>query len=233
MKPSSSVDMELSALRGLCEGILADGRVSDEETHTFHLWVKRAAAAHPVWPLTDILTRLQRIFADGVCDEEERAELKAVMESLCGRGAERTAGAAAQGLPLDDPAPPVIFAGKEFVVTGEFAYGKRGRILEAIADRGGLPRDAAPRLSTDYLVIGAMASDQWKHSSYGRKIQAAMDLNSKGARIAVISEEHWRNALGTQVAPKQAETQAEAIQILDALISPREGPAEFGKKPPS
>lgn len=192
---NSTPDMELAALRGICEGILADGIVNDDEARAFHGWVQRTALAQPVWPLTDILARLQRIFADGIIDDEERQELKAVMESLCGRGAERDAGEAAQGLPLDDPAPQIVFPGREFVVTGEFAFGKRTKVLEAMSLRGASPRDAAPARSTHYLVIGAMASGQWKHESFGRKIQRAMELKESGSGILIVSEAHWRTAI--------------------------------------
>lgn len=187
--------MELAALRGICEGILADGVVNDEEVRAFNGWVQRVALAQPVWPLTDILERLRRIFADGVIDDEERQEMKAVMESLCGRGAEREAGEAAQGLPLDDPAPEIVFPSREFVVTGEFAFGKRSKVLEAMIARGAVAKDAAPARSTNYLVIGAMASGQWKHESFGRKIQRAKELKEGGTGILIISEAHWRGAI--------------------------------------
>jgi hypothetical protein len=194
-RPIHDADTELATLRGVCEGILADGVVNIEEARAFHSWVERAASAHPVWPLTDVLNRLKRIFSDGICDEEEQRELKIIMENLCGRGPEKERGEAAQGLPLDNPAPSIEFMGREFSVTGIFAFGQRDAVLNAMIQRGASATKSAPTLRTDFLVIGAMASDQWKHEPYGRKIQRAMELKAKGARIAVISESHWRFAL--------------------------------------
>lgn len=217
---SSDADVALSTLRGLCEGILPDGVVNTAETEAFRSWVQHAAKMHPVWPLTDIMARLERMFADGVCDEEERAELKAVMESLCGRGEERDAGEAATALPLDVPPPRVVFPGREFVMTGNFAYGSRAKVMDAIIAAGGMPRDAAPRHATNYLIVGAMANGEWKHAAYGRKIQTAMELKSRGAQIAVISEAHWRDALQAVGETPRTIAVEEVLTMLERYAQP-------------
>lgn len=43
----------------------------------------------------------------------------------------------------------------------------------------------------DYLVIGAIATRDWRHSSYGTKIIKAMQLKEKGRNLAIIAEHHW------------------------------------------
>jgi hypothetical protein len=71
-------------LIGICRGILADGEVNENEAVFFAEWARKNAPTDPIWPFTDILERVERIFEDGVCDAQEREELRGVMTQLCG-----------------------------------------------------------------------------------------------------------------------------------------------------
>ena len=42
--------------------------------------------------------------------------------------------------------------------------------------------------STDILIVGGIASRDWKHTSSGNKIKDAMRLKKKGHEIAIVSE---------------------------------------------
>jgi hypothetical protein len=184
-------------LHGICSGILADGVVTDDEVRFFHDWVQRHTAFEPIFPLTEILSRLQRIFADGRCDEEEREELKAIMQAVCGyttdcADAKETYSCT---LPLDNPQPAIEFPGKLFNVTGKFAYGTRKKVMEAISAKGGKPTDTPPTRDSDYLLIGLFASRDWANTSFGRKIEKAVALRESGMPIAIVCEEHWRRAV--------------------------------------
>ena len=58
----------------------------------------------------------------------------------------------------------------------------------------GTPQDkVTTRL--DYLVIGSLGNEDWMHSTFGRKIQQALDFNAKGRGIAIVSEDAWAQAL--------------------------------------
>jgi NAD-dependent DNA ligase len=185
----------IDQLVGICTGILADGEVNENEAVFFAEWVRKHAPAEPVWPFTDVLHRIERIFADGICDTEERGELKDVMEKLCGLTAEPVpmADNLSTMLPLCMPQPhPLVFANQQFVVTGKFAYGARTAVFDAIYAQGGIPTDSAPTRTTNYVVIGVFASRDWVNTSHGRKIEKAVELRSKGTGINIISEEHWK-----------------------------------------
>jgi len=184
----------IDQLSGICAGILADGVVNEREAEFFGEWVRKFAAFEPVWPFTDILARVERIFADGSCDAEEREELKGVMEALCGHNADaKPAETYSTTLPLDSPLPdPVIFPNRVFTITGRFAFGTRRKVMEAIETRGGIPSDTAPTNASQYLVIGVFASRDWANTNYGRKIERAVELRESHSGIAIISEEHWK-----------------------------------------
>jgi NAD-dependent DNA ligase len=193
----NNVSKAIDQLSGICSGILADGVVTAPEATFFGDWVRKFAPFEPVWPFTDILARVERIFADGRCDEEEREELKGVMQTLCGYTAEaEPAETYSTTLPLDNPQPePLLFPGQQFVVTGRFAYGTRRKVFEAIEALGGVCGDSAPTLTTRYLVIGVFASRDWYNTNYGRKIKRAVELRDSGTGISIVSEEHWKRFL--------------------------------------
>jgi NAD-dependent DNA ligase len=98
--------------------------------------------------------------------------------------------AAAIRLPLDDPAPHVAFLGMSFVATGQFMYGSRDRVHGCISERGGTPVDNVTK-KTHFLVIGALASRDWAHASYGRKIEKAVKYRDEGSPLKIVCEEHW------------------------------------------
>ncbi len=193
----NNVSKAIDQLSGICSGILADGIVGDAEARFFADYVRKFAAYEPAWPFTDILARVGRIFADGHCDDDEREELKSVMEALCGHAElakpEETYSAT---LPLDAPLPtPLLFPEHNFVVTSRFAYGTRRKVKEAISTLGGIATDSAPTRETHYLVIGIFASRDWANTNYGRKIERAVELRASGSGISIISEEHWKQFL--------------------------------------
>lgn len=193
----NNVSKAIDQLSGICSGILADGIVTDTEAKFFSDWVRKFAAFEPIWPFTDILARVDRIFADGHCDDEERAELQAMMEAICGHRYESQPDETrSTSLPLDTPLPEtLIFAEKQFVITGRFAYGTRRKVFEAIQTRGGFCSDSAPTQKTNYLVIGIFASRDWYNTNYGRKIERAVELREDGTGLCIISEEHWKRFL--------------------------------------
>lgn len=189
----NNVSKAIDQLSGICTGILADGIVTVAEAQFFAEWLKKFSPYEPVWPFTDILARVERIFADRKCDAEEQVELKSVMEALCGHVQEsKPDETRSTALPLDTPLPEVIeFPEREFVVTGKFAFGTRRKVFETIQSHGGVCGDSAPTRSTRYLVIGVFASRDWYNTNYGRKIERAVELRDSGSGISIISEEHW------------------------------------------
>ena len=190
----NNVSKAIDQLSGICSGVLADGTVSETEARFFADYVRKFAAYEPVWPFTDILARVEHIFADGQCNDDEREELKAVMEALCVH-AEQTKPEETYSatLPLDSPLPsPILFPERNFVITGRFAYGARRKVSEAILTRGGIPTESTPTRETHYLVIGLFASRDWANTNYGRKIDRAVELRDSGSGISIISEEHWK-----------------------------------------
>jgi hypothetical protein len=190
----NNVSKAIDQLTGICAGILADGKVNEKEAVFFADWVRKFAPYEPIWPFTDILTRVDRIFADGRCDKEELEELKSLMEELCGQNKDaKPKETYSTTLPLDSPKPdPVVLVDRIVNITGRFAFGTRKKVMTAIEEEGGIPSGSTPTKKSNYLVIGVFASRDWYNTNYGRKIERAVELRESKSGIAIISEEHWR-----------------------------------------
>jgi NAD-dependent DNA ligase len=81
--------------------------------------------------------------------------------------------------------------------TGKFSFGTRKECQAAVIDRGGYaPSRKSVSSETDYLVIGAEGSKDWKRGSYGNKIEAGILSRREHGIPAIISEEHWVSQIG-------------------------------------
>lgn len=148
------------------------------------------------WPTNLIFTRLKQVLADGSIDDPERIDLQELLGQLIGGTTSLLLGFdGASVLPLDNP-PPRIHWGPEqvYVFTGKFAYGTRGDCESEVRSRGSICEPNVTR-RTSCVVIGTFGSEDWAHTSYGRKIQRAVDLRGRGIPLRIVGEDHWVQAL--------------------------------------
>lgn len=184
-------DRKIDELIGLCRGVLADGALSIEEAQFIQVWINRNKEISNHWPANVLYARLEKALSDGHLDFEEERELISTLMELTGEpSATVQAQSNSSGLPLCDPPPDVMFYGEAFCFTGKFASGSRKHV-ESIAHGLGAKTKSSPSGKVSYLVIGAVGSSDWIHSTHGRKIEKAVALKEKGTGINIISEEHW------------------------------------------
>jgi NAD-dependent DNA ligase len=191
------IDSAVDEVLGLARGIVADGEVSPREVDVLVEWTVRHSHAAHKWPVNVLVDRLARIHADGIVTDEERAELKDLLDDLIGKHEPLVKPVTA--LPLCKPAPEVVFDQNVFVFTGKFAYGTRPTCERETAIRGGTCKGDVT-LQTAYLVVGSVGSRDWAHSSFGRKIQKAAEYRAL-APVSIISERHWASYLLPAVNP--------------------------------
>ena len=179
------------SLLGLCAGLMADGQLTDDEIRFLDTWLAGNEELAVTWPGEVIVTRIREVLADGEITADERDHLEKTLKDLIGGTLEETgaAGGMATRLPINE-VERVDIAGAAFCFTGEFLFGTRKLCEKAVAERGGT---AKGNVTTDlqYLVIGTLASRDWAHSSHGRKIEKALDLQKKGHPLLIIAEEQW------------------------------------------
>lgn len=188
-------DRAVQEMLGVVKCLVADGVVDNGEMAFFRGWLRANPQALTQWPGDILSRRIERIFADGRIDEDEREDLYQLMHQAVGAQTPSTANEnLSTRLPLDDPPPPIIWPNRRFVVTGAFVYGPRRLVQQEITQRGGQCAGGLSR-KIDYLIVGTIGSEAWIQSTHGRKIEAAIELRNVGVPIAIIGEEAWTGAL--------------------------------------
>ncbi|HJQ12594.1 MAG TPA: HIRAN domain-containing protein [Gemmatimonadaceae bacterium] len=184
-------ERDLSEFLGLAKGLLADGTVSQSEAELVRTWLTNHASAIDQWPLDRLTERVERIYRDGRIDDAERRELSDLLSAIVGGTAGIVLGEdAATELPLDVPPPVFKWPGSTFVLTGKFAFGTRAECERQVAKLGGVCNPDISR-RTSYLIIGTFGSRDWIHTSFGRKIEKAVEYRTAGHAIAIVGEDYW------------------------------------------
>ena len=65
----------VQTLMGIVTGLIADEQLSDKEIFFLRTWLSENVDVASAWPGSVIWARLDRVLADGVVEEVERAEL--------------------------------------------------------------------------------------------------------------------------------------------------------------
>jgi hypothetical protein len=74
------------------------------------------------------------------------------------------------------------------------AYGPTHQCEREVIELGGTCERGINR-RTDYLVIGSLAADDWAQGDFGSLVDEVVQYRSRGMSVAVITEEHWTEAL--------------------------------------
>ncbi|MFM2373012.1 MAG: hypothetical protein RIS85_2734 [Pseudomonadota bacterium] len=184
---------QVDELIGLARGLIADGSINSAEVHFLEKWLATNLSVSQQPLIATLYDRVRAILADGVADPQECSDLFAALNAFTAGDAELGEAAKAASLPLCHPVPAVTFEGMAYCFTGTFSFGQRKHCEEAVISRGGT--GGSLTRSTNYLVIGAYATEAWKHYSFGNKILKAVDMRSSGVPISIISENHWTKFL--------------------------------------
>lgn len=185
----------MQTLLDICTGLTADEHINDQEIIFLRTWLNENSAAAERWPGSSIAARIDAILADGIITQAEREDLLGLLRDTSGNYFSETGAAAPEGpaLPIDDD-PSIYFRNMLFCFTGRFFYGTRAACERVILNLGGMAVDSIGK-KLDYLVIGALIEPSWVHTTYGRKIEAAMKHKEAGSEIAIVSEQQWTQAI--------------------------------------
>ena len=185
-------DRQVDTLIGLSKGLIADGKVDQNEAEFLLSWLvqNRYTTENPI--ILNLLEKVDAILEDGVLDAEESAELLSVLQSISGEKSELGELSKTSTLPINNPMPQIIFEGTSFLFTGTCAFGTRKQCQEVIKTLGGINAKGVTK-TLDYLILGTYVTDSWAHESFGRKIEKAMNYRDNSVPLVIITEEHWVN----------------------------------------
>lgn len=184
---------QIDELVGLARGVAADGDINQAEAEFLQKWLAANVVISQQPLIRTLYERINEALADGVLDDEEKMSLLETLGSFSNRDFELGEVLKSSTLPLCDPAPTLSFAGRTYCFTGTFIYGQRKACERAVVERGGVSGGLSRK--TEVLVIGAYATDSWKHSTFGNKILQASEWREEGWPISIVSEEHWTRHL--------------------------------------
>ncbi|WP_052678269.1 BRCT domain-containing protein [Moritella viscosa] len=192
----ANTDKCLEHLLGICTGLTADRYVSDDEIVFLHHWLCDNPIIEHIWPANQLLELTTDILNDQIIDEDERTKITTLLNQIIGSP---TDNGVSSGMSTESPIDfdtDIKIPNNVFVFTGKFSFGSRKKCEEATVEREGKVGGKDVTFKTNYLVIGGTANDQWKFSSFGRKIQRAMDVRDDDrSNLKIISEEQWSNHL--------------------------------------
>ncbi|SEP38072.1 BRCA1 C Terminus (BRCT) domain-containing protein [Rhodospirillales bacterium URHD0017] len=184
---------QIDELIGIACGIAADGVLNQAEGEFLHKWLVANVTICEQPVIRTLYVRVREALSDGVLDADECRDLLETLNALSNSDFELGEVLKPTTLPLDNPEPVLVFAGRHYCFTGTFSFGPRKACENAVIERGG--SCGAVSKKTNVLVIGAYATDSWKHSSFGTKIIRASELRDAGQPIALVSEKHWTKFL--------------------------------------
>jgi len=193
LQEQSRIEQGLAEMVGVVRGIIADGVVSPDEANRLAEWTRENPQVAARWPANMLARRLEDIVRDGRVDARERDHLEAILGHLA-ENPGRAGLSLATDLPVDAPPPPVVFEARTFVFAGEMAYGPVRACEREVVELGGACERTVSR-RTDYLVLGALSAADWTQEGFGSQVDEVVQLRGRGASIAIVSEEHWANAL--------------------------------------
>lgn len=184
-------------LLGMVEGMIVDNHLHDLEVKMLSTWLAANPEAATRWPVSVIARKVSDVLTDGIITEAERKHLMEVLKELIANNFSETGSASPESatLPIDD-CVTVTLQNSGVCMTGEFIFGTRAACERLTLKAGGMPLDNVTK-NVDILVIGTRISPNWAHTTFGRKIQRAAELQEQGHPIEIISERRWIEAVST------------------------------------
>lgn len=184
-------------LLGLVTGMVADGELNDREIVMLNTWLSSHPEATADFPGNAVARAVRDVMADGVITEAERSHLLATLTSLASTDFSATGSVSPEvaNLPIED-CVTIEFRNSMVCFTGEFLYGTRAACERLVLKLGAMCADNVSK-RVDILVIGTRVSPDWAHTSFGRKIQRAVELQEEGHAIEIISERRMMEVIAT------------------------------------
>lgn len=190
----NEMNRSLGALLGIAQGMLCDGHLNDQEVIFLQQWLTQNESIATAWPGDIVYTRVRESLADGVITAEERAYLTETLQQLIGGSLGEIAEPThVTELALDRTAT-VSIPKSMFCLTGDFVFAPRSHCELAIQKREGIVSSSVTKKLT-YLVIGGLGSKEWKHGSFGTKVEKAFEYKRLGHPITIVHEDQWASAL--------------------------------------
>ncbi len=186
------VTTDLQKLHGIMGGIAADSLITVEELRALSDWLDDKEHLHGCWPFDEVSALVSSVLADGRIDPDEHDTLLHFFADVLAFLNHKSLGRKVEGVPpfrggICALQPNVEFEGKRFCFTGKPKNGPKSKLQKAVEERNGKVEKSVVQ-DLDFLVIGADGNECWAYSAYGRKVENAIQQRKAGAKVMIIHE---------------------------------------------
>lgn len=181
----------LNEFLGLISGIVSDDQINEDEFAYLIEWLNKHADLIDDATVKSVVAKMVEFSKlEQITPSDEEALVSFLKQTAGIRFLET---GAVDVHPMDHIADSIESMNHEraaICFTGVFNTGTRKEV-EAIAIKLGATPRKDPSKSIHYVVIGSQVSPDWKHTSFGRKIQKAIELRESGHPLIILTEQEW------------------------------------------
>jgi NAD-dependent DNA ligase len=188
---SKEIENSINELLGILLGVAADGKITNDEFEALDKWLIDNSHISDKWPANILIERIKDFKTDGVVDEEEKHDLLESLKKITGQRFDETGDAhGAIAEVFSDEISEFYHQDKKVCFTGKFVCGTRSVCEKSAREKGAI---IAKSITTDLdvLILGTLASRDWRFTSHGRKIEKVLEYREKGREIIILSERTW------------------------------------------
>lgn len=200
------VTTDLQILHGIMGGMAADSEITADELRALRQWMDDKPHLHSCWPFDEVDSIISSVLADGKVDAKEHdmilhffADVMAFLKHKSLNRKPPTESSFVGGICA--MAPAIQFDGRSFCFTGAPKRGPKRALEKVVEDNNGTVKKNVVK-GLDYLVIGADGNECWAYSAYGRKVEQAITERKSGAKLTIVHEFDFWDAVEDAGRPK-------------------------------
>lgn len=184
------ITSDMQRLQGFLTGILADGRITEDELASLAAWIDDHEHLRSCWPYDELNSIISLVMEDGRIDDQEHEALLQFFGEFSNTPRRHAVGALDRDSTVSGVCamcPSIEFVERFFCFTGASDRATRDGFAETVTTLGGEFHKKL-RNDTNYLIIGAKGNPCWAYACYGRKVEDAVERHRNGQRILVVHE---------------------------------------------
>lgn len=190
---------DIQRLHAILGGIAADGAITEAELKGLSEWLSDHEHLGTCWPYEEVGSLITGVIFDKKIDSTEQKLLKEFFTEFTSILDSRTI--VSPKLTIDGNVvglcavcPEINFSDHRFCFTGTSCKYTRSEFSKLISQLGGEVVNSVSA-NLDYLIIGADGNPCWAYACYGRKVEKAVELRKSGARLLLVHENDFHDAV--------------------------------------
>ncbi|MDP3610190.1 MAG: BRCT domain-containing protein [Methylophilus sp.] len=189
----------LQVLHGVLGGIASDGQITEAELKGLSDWLDNHEFLKTCWPYDEVASLIMTVLRDGRIDESEHKMLKDFFSEFVSIMDNNTITSPVMSkeqtiIGVCAVCPEIVFEGSSFYLTGISRKYTKDEFKELISKLGGKPTSGVSQ-KLNYLIIGSEGNSSWAYACYGRKVEAAVNYRKQGAKILIVHENDFHDAV--------------------------------------